>query len=219
MADLSPVLARAMDQPSLDGVSPDAWREGLESLDVHQSSGPMNRAFYFLSKGASAVSGDRTCSRFLPASMTGIGNDKAARIWYRALTAYLRPDAKYADARTAAIKSAIDLYGPLSPEDLAVRMAFGAINVGDPADRSTVPPEALGALSAVTATCLQDGRTLTCTARTDADAKVASLTFLVDGIPVGHVMPAVGTWRRLALPPSWSTMSRWWWRKPRCPRS
>ncbi len=127
---------RYMYKPSLDHQSADAWSENLETLDVHYSSGPMNRAFYFLSQGASADSNSDYYSSYLPAGMTGIGNDSAARIWYRALTVYMTPTSNYANARQAALRAAIDLHGANSPENIAVRKAFGAINVSNPNDTS-----------------------------------------------------------------------------------
>jgi Zn-dependent metalloprotease len=45
---LGPPL-RYLYKPSKDGQSPDAWSSTLGDLDVHFSSGPMNRCFYFLS--------------------------------------------------------------------------------------------------------------------------------------------------------------------------
>ena len=130
--DLNPYFAlRYMFKPSLDGASADAWYPGIENVDVHYSSGPMNRAFYFLSQGAnpSSFGGDYS-STYLPAGMTGIGNDDAAAIWYRAITVYLFPSANYVTARTASLQAASDLFGGSSPQYHAVEDAFAAINVG-----------------------------------------------------------------------------------------
>jgi len=121
---------RFMIKPSLDGFSPDAWSPDLDDLDVHFSSGPMNRAFYFLAQGASARRTEDSYSAFLPKGMDGIGNDKALRIWWRALSVYLTQASRYVDARSGALQAAEDLYGQDSPEVWAVRRAFKAINVG-----------------------------------------------------------------------------------------
>jgi len=118
---------RYLHQPSQDGVSVDMWYSGIDFLDSHFSNGPMNRMFYFLSQGAAANE-----SPYLPGGMTGIGNDHAARIVYKAVMEGLQSTSQYADARTAAIKAAYDLYGGSSPEIAAVRQAFAAINVGGP---------------------------------------------------------------------------------------
>jgi Zn-dependent metalloprotease len=123
---------RYMYQPSLDGYSPDAWYQGVENLEIHAEAGPVNRFFYFLSQGASADPNSPTHSVYLPAGMTGIGNDHAARIWYKTLTEYLTPDADYDVARDGSVRAAGDLYGIGSPEQAAVYNAWAAVNVGVP---------------------------------------------------------------------------------------
>jgi Zn-dependent metalloprotease len=124
---------RWMDRPFDDNASPNAWSMILARLDPHFSSGPMNRCFYFLSQGASSTRGTRTYSAYLPEGMTGIGNDRAGRIWYLALTGGdLGSGATYVDAREAALQAAADRYGIGSPEQQAVCNAFAAINVGFP---------------------------------------------------------------------------------------
>jgi Zn-dependent metalloprotease len=62
--------------------------------------------------------------------VAGIGNDKAARIWYRALTDFMTSSTNYGQARTAALNAASVLYGAGSTEYLATAAAFSAINVG-----------------------------------------------------------------------------------------
>jgi hypothetical protein len=120
---------RWMDHPSRDGASQDAWFYGIGFLDPHYSSGPLNRMFYFLSQGASADPGDHH-SEYVPAGFTGIGNDKATRIWYRALWVYLTPSSEYYPARLASLYAAEDLYPGDAVVHAAVENAFGAINVG-----------------------------------------------------------------------------------------
>jgi Zn-dependent metalloprotease len=131
---------RYMYKPSKDGSSKDAWYSGLGSIDVHYSSGPSNRMFYFLSQGASSTAGSDYYSTYRPCGMTGIGNDKAARIAYRALSVYMNSSTNYAAARTAYLNAASDLYGgTASAEYAAVQNAFGAINVGTGTSCSTTP--------------------------------------------------------------------------------
>ena len=122
---------RYMYKPSLDGASPDAWSTSMKRLDVHYSSGPNNRMFYFLSQG-SQLSGDRY-SKYLiqsPKNMTGIGSDKAMRIWFKALSTKFTSSTNYADARAKVLASAQELYGVGSAEAKAVQRAYAAINVG-----------------------------------------------------------------------------------------
>jgi hypothetical protein len=121
---------RYMYKPSLDGLSADGWYDGMQMLDVHFSSGVLNRCMYFLCEGASSDPSSPTYSPYLPGGMTGLGNDTAARIWYRALTEYLTPDADFDSARDSAIQAADDLYGAGSAEETAVMDAWAAVNVG-----------------------------------------------------------------------------------------
>ncbi len=124
-----PTPLRYMYKPSLDGRSPNAWSSSLKRLDVHYSSGPMNRCFYFLSQGASNNSSSNFYSSYLPGGMTGIGNDKAARIVYKALTSYMTSSTTYAGAKTACLNAAVSLgYPSGSAEYTAVVNAFKAIN-------------------------------------------------------------------------------------------
>jgi Zn-dependent metalloprotease len=124
---------RYMFKPSKDGASPDAWSKTLRRLDVHYSSGPNNRMFYFLSQGSNASSTSEMYSKYLtklPRNMTGIGNDKAFRIWFRALSTKFTSSTTYAGARAAVLASANELYGVNSPDAKAVVRAYAAINVG-----------------------------------------------------------------------------------------
>jgi Zn-dependent metalloprotease len=128
---------RWMYKPSKDGSSPDAWSSSLRRIDVHYSSGPNNRMFYFLSQGSNADKASDYYSKYLvkaPAAMTGIGLDKAYRIWFRANTTKFTSSTNYADARTKMIESAQELYGKTSKEATAVMRAYAAINVGADVD-------------------------------------------------------------------------------------
>src|SRR5262249_53481309 len=61
-----------MDKPSRDGVSPDAyfdgiWMVGQQYFDTfNPGSGPMNRAWYFLAQGSSADPTSDAFSQYLP---------------------------------------------------------------------------------------------------------------------------------------------------------
>jgi Zn-dependent metalloprotease len=139
---------RWMYRPSKDGSSPDAWSTSLKRLDVHYSSGPNNRMFYFLAMGSKADKAGDYYSKFLvksPAAMSGIGTDKAFRIWFKANTTKFTSSTNYADARSKMIEAAQELYGAASREAIAVQRAYAAINVGadvdEPAAVEPAPPE------------------------------------------------------------------------------
>ena len=126
-------------KPSKDGASPNAWSSTIKNLDVHLSSGPNNRMFYFLSQGSNATSSSDYYSQYLtksPAAMTGIGNDKAYRIWFKALTTKFTSSTNYADARAKVLLAAQELYGTGSKEAIAVQRAYAAINVGADVDET-----------------------------------------------------------------------------------
>jgi Zn-dependent metalloprotease len=130
---------RWMYKPSKDGRSPDAWSSSLKNMDVHYSSGPNNRMFYFLAQGSSADPASDYHSPFLtrtPAAMTGIGTDKAYRIWFKALTTKFTSSTNYADARNKVLLAATELYGASSKEAIAVQRAYAAINVGADIDEA-----------------------------------------------------------------------------------
>jgi Zn-dependent metalloprotease len=128
---------RWMYKPSKDGSSPDAWSSSLRRIDVHYSSGPNNRMFYFLSQGSNADKASDYYSKYLvkaPAAMSGIGLDKAYRIWFKANTTKFTSSTNYADARTKMIEAAEELYGKGGKEAIAVQRAYAAINVGADVD-------------------------------------------------------------------------------------
>ena len=93
----------------------------MGNLDVHYSSGPNNHMFYLLSHGGTSKCNSKV--------VAGIGNDKAARIWYRAIETYMTSSSNYHDARAAALAAAAAIYGNPSTEYSAVSDAFSAIDV------------------------------------------------------------------------------------------
>lgn len=123
---------RWMDRPSRDGVSPDCWSSAVGGMDVHYGSGVGDHFFYLLAEGSGAKSingvdyDSPTCNG---ATLTGIGRDSAAAIWYRALTDYLTSTGNYRAMRAATLAAAADLYGSGSPEYSAVSAAWSAVNV------------------------------------------------------------------------------------------
>ncbi|MFF5980247.1 M4 family metallopeptidase [Streptomyces olindensis] len=124
---------RYMDKPSKDGDSKDSWYSGIGSIDVHYSSGPANHFFYLLSEGSgtktiNGVGYDSPTSDGLP--VTGIGRDKAEKIWFRALTTKFTSTTNYAGARTGTLAATGELYGTDSAEYKAVQDAWAGVNVG-----------------------------------------------------------------------------------------
>jgi Zn-dependent metalloprotease len=127
-------VIRNMMKPSSDGASADCWYSGVGNLDVHYSSGVANHFYFLLAQGTTAGSPSPTCvagnTRVATGTGTlaGIGRAKAEKIWYRALTVYMTSGTTYAQARTATLSAAADLYGAGSPEVNAVAAAWTAVN-------------------------------------------------------------------------------------------
>ncbi len=119
---------RYMYHPSLDGASFDCWSSAVPQSDPHYSSGVGNHLFFLLAEGSgnTAYGNSPTCDG---SNLTGIGRDKAAKIWYHALDAYYNSNESYAQARIDTLKSAADLYGQGGAEYNAVAAAWTAVSV------------------------------------------------------------------------------------------
>lgn len=133
---------RRMFKQDLDGASYVCYPRSRRFTfldDPHYTSGVANRFFYLLSEGAvvPAGFGAGTSYNLTPSSLVcngdtgivGIGRDKAAAIWYRAMDVYFTSGTTYAQARTATLNAARDLYGAGSPEYTAVNRAWAGANV------------------------------------------------------------------------------------------
>ncbi|BAJ26514.1 MULTISPECIES: M4 family metallopeptidase [Kitasatospora] len=137
---------RRMDNPASDGNSLGCWTSGAGQVDVHYSSGIGNHFFYLAAEGTGAKTigglahNGTTCNND---TFTGIGRDKAAAVWYRALTTYMTSTTTYASARTATLQAAADLYGANSRERYLISKAWAAVSVGtalpDPGTGSPSP--------------------------------------------------------------------------------
>ncbi|MFJ8444182.1 M4 family metallopeptidase [Kitasatospora griseola] len=124
---------RRMDDPTLDGSSLGCYNSNAGSVDVHYSSGIGNHFFYLTAEGTGAKTigglphNGTTCNGD---SFSGIGKDKAAAVWYRALTTYMTSTTDYNGARTATLQAAADLYGANSQEQYIVSKAWAAVSLG-----------------------------------------------------------------------------------------
>ncbi|MDQ1652841.1 MAG: hypothetical protein QOI35_2041, partial [Cryptosporangiaceae bacterium] len=74
-------------------------------------------------------------------AVTGVGRDKAAKIYYRALSTYFVSTTNYASARTGSLSAAADLYGKCGTEYRAVNAAWAGAGVKAASDPcGTTPP-------------------------------------------------------------------------------
>ncbi|PJN01714.1 peptidase [Streptomyces sp. CB01201] len=190
---------RYMYNPSLDGQSPNCWDSGNGSLDPHYSMGPLNHWFFLAAVGSGdhGYGNSPTCNN---STVTGLGNDKAAKIWYKALASYANSSENYHQARTDSLKAAADLYGAHCTEYNTIDAAWAAVSVTgtDPVPGScnsqpgapsvTSPGNQTGTVGTAASVQIQasdpGGKTLTYSATgLPAGLTINSSTGLVSGTP------------------------------------
>jgi Zn-dependent metalloprotease len=203
--DGSDKVMRNMAAPNSVG-HPAAWSPELREIsDEHIQAGPMDRAFFLLSRGALDVGGEQKDP--VPASgeskdpapvvpppegMAGLGNDRTAAIAFEALMTRMGPMSGYRETRKAMLEAATGLYGADSGEVDAVMRAFGAIGVGK-AGRLKEPIDAL--IQHIEVRAQVEATDVILSAVVPDPAQVRCMTFLVDGFPEGKVTAAPFTLR------------------------
>jgi Zn-dependent metalloprotease len=129
---------RRLDNPHADGHSYNcypglgAFESDAASDDPHYTSGVGNHLFYLLAEGSgSKVIGTKSYNSTTCNSTTvaGIGRDKAAAVWYRALTTYWTSFTTYPEAAEGMIRAARDLYGADSTDCARTEAAWKAVKV------------------------------------------------------------------------------------------
>lgn len=105
---------------------------------VHTNSGVLNFWFYLLTTG-----GTGTNDKGYSYTVTGLTIAKAQAIAFRTLTVYLSPTSNYADARTASIQAALDLYS--TTESTQVTNAWNAVGVGGGTSARGIKPNQISA--------------------------------------------------------------------------
>lgn len=120
---------RSLSNPNAQG-DPDTylgtyWYTGTgDNGGVHTNSGVQNFWFYLLSQG-----GTGTNDVGFNYNVSGIGINQARMIAYRNNNFYLTSGSQYVDAGYYSVQAATDLYGPCSPQALATKNAWDAVNV------------------------------------------------------------------------------------------
>jgi thermolysin len=91
---------------------------------VHSNSGIANHAFYLAIEG-----GTNRTSGLAVQGVGGASRDQIERVFYRGFTAFLTPNATFAQARQATVRAASELYGDSSAAIRAVQQAWTAVGV------------------------------------------------------------------------------------------
>ncbi|GAA2501239.1 M4 family metallopeptidase [Winogradskya humida] len=182
---------RYMYNPTLDGSSHGCWSTSTNSVDVHYSSGVANHFFFDLAEGTgqTAFGTSPVCGAAEP--VTGIGRDKAEKIWFRALDTYFVSNTKYVNtttpsntARAYSLSAAADLYGECGTEYKAVQAAWTAVNV---AGSDYCPVGNDFSVAASPASVATDrGETVTTTlATTSTNGTAETIDLTASGVPAG----------------------------------
>ncbi|MGV9599808.1 M28 family peptidase [Streptosporangium sandarakinum] len=179
---------RYMYDPSKVG-DPNCWSSSIPNTEVHAAAGPFNHWFYLLAEG-SAPGGGKPNSPICsggPSSVTGIGLQKAGKIFMGAL---MRKTStwKYTNARLASLSAAVELYGDGSPECAATKAAWNAVSVpvqtGEPTCAATGNDFSL-TLSPAAGTA-QPGQQVTSTVGTQTvSGSAQTVTLTASGLPAG----------------------------------
>jgi len=140
-------------------------------VEMHSGSGLGNLAFYLL------VEGGKHPRNKSNVTVTGIGMDKAAQIFYRAQTKYLSSNSNYPAWRAATVQAATDLFG--ADEIKSTNDAWSAINV---------PGAGGGGGGGDDGTVLTNGK-----AKTDVSGARASKTYYTVDVPAGTSRLTVST--------------------------
>ncbi|GAA4041064.1 M28 family peptidase [Nonomuraea soli] len=120
---------RYMHDPSRVG-DPNCWSSSIPNTEVHAAAGPLNHWFYLLAEGSSPGGGKPNspiCSGG-PSSVTGIGIQKAGKIFMGAL-GRKTSSWRYANVRSASLAAAVELYGANSVECATTKAAWNAVSV------------------------------------------------------------------------------------------
>ncbi|GAA1616369.1 M4 family metallopeptidase [Actinoplanes couchii] len=183
---------RYMYDPTLDGRSHGCWSTSTASVDVHYSSGPANHFFFNLAEGTGATAYGTSPVCGAAEGVDGIGRDKAAAIWYRALDVYFASNTRYVNtsvpsntARNYTLSAATDLYGLCSTEYKTVQAAWTAVNVAGNEDECPVANDFSVALSSNTVV-LDPGTSTDVTVTTASlDGEAQTIDLAVSGLPAG----------------------------------
>ncbi|MEK7706344.1 MAG: M4 family metallopeptidase, partial [Myxococcota bacterium] len=123
---------RYMNNPTKDGYSVDHYSKYPQQTEVHGSSGIANCAFYQLAE--ENLDGKKDVNSISKRRIdNGIGVDKAAKIFFRALMHYMTSRTNFAGARKACIQAATDLFGADSVEVKKTKEAWSVVGVEDKA--------------------------------------------------------------------------------------
>jgi Zn-dependent metalloprotease len=178
---------RYMYQPSLAG-DPNCYSSSIPSTEVHAAAGPQNHWFYLLAEGSAPGGGKPNSPTCNSSSVTGLGIQKAGKIFYNGL---LKKTSSWNHkaARKATLEAAIALYPGSCAEYNATKAAWDAVSVttasGEPTSCTGGGPDFSVALNPASGS-VQPGSSATTTVSTALTSGAAqSITLSASGLPAG----------------------------------
>ncbi|GAB3158481.1 M20/M25/M40 family metallo-hydrolase [Micromonospora sonneratiae] len=129
---------RYMYQPSRISGHPNCYSSSIPRTEVHAAAGPQNHWFYLLAEGSNPGGGKPSSPTCDNSTVTGIGIQKAGRIFMgglgRKTSAW-----NHAAARLATVRAAIELFPNSAVECATTKAAWSAISVNASASEPTCP--------------------------------------------------------------------------------
>ncbi|MEV6909977.1 M4 family metallopeptidase [Amycolatopsis sp. NPDC051071] len=178
---------RYMYQPSKISGNPNCYSSSIPNTEVHAAAGPQNHWFYLLAEGT-APAGKPASPTCNSTSITGLGIQKAAKIFYNGL---LKKTSgwNHKAARKATLEAALALYPGSCTEFNTTKAAWDAISVtaatGEP---TTCTPQGNDFSVGVTPASgtVKPGETATVTVNTaTTNGTAQSVTLSASGLPAG----------------------------------
>ncbi|MEU7786009.1 M4 family metallopeptidase [Amycolatopsis sp. NPDC049159] len=168
---------------------PNCYSSSIPSTEVHAAAGPQNHWFYLLSQGSNGSGGPTspTCNN---SSVTGVGIQKAGKIFYNGL---LKKTSSWNHkaARKATLEAAIALFPGSCTEFNSTKAAWDAVSVaavsGEPTCSGQPPAGNDYSLTlSPTSASVQPGQTATTTITTRVTSGNAqTVQLLASGLPEG----------------------------------
>ncbi|GLZ35099.1 zinc metalloprotease [Lentzea sp. NBRC 105346] len=118
---------RNMYNPSAKG-HPNCYSSSIPSTEVHAAAGPGNHWFYLLANGSNPTNGQPASTTCNSSSVTGIGVQSAAKIFYNAML-LKTSSSSYLKYRTWTLTAAKNLFPGSCTEFNTVKAAWDAVSV------------------------------------------------------------------------------------------
>ncbi|WP_026360298.1 M4 family metallopeptidase [Amycolatopsis nigrescens] len=177
---------RYMHNPSQVG-DPNCYSSSIPNTEVHAAAGPQNHWFYLLAEGTNPGGGKPTSTTCNNTSITGIGIQKAGKIFYNGL---LKKTSgwNHKAARKATLEAALALYPGSCTEYDTVKAAWNGVSVtaaaGEPTTCTSQPGNDYTlALSSASGT-VQPGASATVTVNTQTtNGNPQAVALTATGLP------------------------------------